>query len=73
MERLDQGHLHPMLEVTGLTCVPAGNRTRASAVGGEHSRKESFDQLVDGYSEHLHMIPRQHNYFLRQTKEEPYF
>jgi hypothetical protein len=23
-------------------------------VGGEHSRKEPFEQLVNGYSEHLH-------------------
>jgi hypothetical protein len=37
MKRLDQGHLHPKLE------VPAGNQTLASAVGGEHSRKELTD------------------------------
>jgi hypothetical protein len=35
--------------------VPAGNRTRASTVGGEHSRIEPFEQLVDSYSEHLHI------------------
>jgi hypothetical protein len=31
-------------------------------VGSEHSRKEPFEQLVNGYSEHLHMssrMPRQ--------------
>jgi len=39
MKRLDQGHLHPKLE------VPAGNQTLASAVGGEHSRKELTDLL----------------------------
>jgi hypothetical protein len=44
MKRLDQGHLHPKLEVQRLI-YPAGNRTRASAVGGEHSRKEPFRQL----------------------------
>ncbi len=38
-KRLDQGHLHPKLE------VPAGNQTLASAVGGEHSRKELTDLL----------------------------
>jgi hypothetical protein len=42
MKRLDQEHLHPKLEVLH---VSAGNRTRASAVGGEHSRKEPFEQL----------------------------
>jgi hypothetical protein len=40
MERLDQGHLHPKLEVS------AGNRTRSSAVGGEHSNKELFDSIA---------------------------
>jgi hypothetical protein len=57
MERLDQGHLHPKLVVPELTCP--GNRTRASRVGGEHSRKEPSGRLVDSYSEHLHMSPRQ--------------
>ncbi len=28
--------------------IPAGNRTRASTVGGEHSKKEPFEQLVKG-------------------------
>jgi hypothetical protein len=44
MERLDQGHLYPLLEVARLTC-PAGNRIRASSVGDEHSSKELFEQL----------------------------
>jgi hypothetical protein len=44
MKRLDQGHLPPKLEVL------AGNLTRASAVGGEHSSKELFKQLVNSYS-----------------------
>ena len=35
MKRLHQGHLHPRLKVLRLTC-PAGKRTRASTVGGEH-------------------------------------
>jgi hypothetical protein len=46
MKRLDQGHLHSKLDIS---------RTRASAVGGEHSRKKPFTQLVNSYSEHLHM------------------
>jgi hypothetical protein len=45
MERLDQGHLHPKLEIPGLT------------VGGEHSKNEPFEQLVNSYLEHLHMSP----------------
>jgi hypothetical protein len=57
MERLDQGHLHPKLEVPGLT-VPARNLIRASCVGSEHSRKEPSRLLVSIYSEHLHMSPR---------------
>jgi hypothetical protein len=39
MKRLDQRHLHPKLE------VPVRNQTLASAVGGEHSRKELTDLL----------------------------
>jgi hypothetical protein len=54
MKRLYHGHLHPKLEVPGLT----GNRTRASTVGGEHSRKEPSEQLVISCSEHLHMSER---------------
>jgi uncharacterized sporulation protein YeaH/YhbH (DUF444 family) len=42
IDRLDQGHLHPQLEVPGLEHVLAGNRI-------EYSR-----QLVKSYSEHLH-------------------
>jgi hypothetical protein len=36
----------------------AGNLTRASTVGGEHSRKELFEQLVDSFSEHLHILKK---------------
>jgi hypothetical protein len=50
VKRLDQGHLHPKLEVLGLTCPG-----RASPVGGEHSRKEPFEQLVNSYLEHSDM------------------
>jgi hypothetical protein len=52
MTRLDQGHLHPKLEVPGLTCPgPESNL----GLEGQHSRKEPFEQLVNRYSEHLHM------------------
>jgi hypothetical protein len=54
MKSLNQGHLHPKLEVPRLTC-PSRDGTQASAVGGIHSRKDPFKQLVDSYSEHLHM------------------
>jgi hypothetical protein len=53
MDRLDQGHLYPLLEVPILIC-PNGNGTQASVVGGEHSSKELFKQLINSYSEHLH-------------------
>jgi hypothetical protein len=36
--------------------VQAKNRTRASAMGGEHSSKELFEQLINSYSEHLHEL-----------------
>jgi hypothetical protein len=36
-----------------------GIKTRASTVGGEHSRKEPFKQFVYSYLEHLHMSPQQ--------------
>ncbi len=52
MERLDQGHLHPLLEVPRLTYPEAVNQTRAS------TSKELFKQWVNSYSEHLHMSPR---------------
>ncbi len=58
IERHDQGHLHPKVEVPGLTCS-SGDQTWASAVGGKRSRKEPFDQPVNGYLEHLHIIKRQ--------------
>jgi hypothetical protein len=32
-----------------------GNRTQASVVGGEHSRKEPLEQLFNSYLEHIHM------------------
>ncbi len=44
MERLDQGHVRPKLEVPRLACLGLQNRTLASAEGGEHSSKELFEQ-----------------------------
>jgi hypothetical protein len=55
IERLDQSHHCPNLEVPGLT--------RPGRVGSENSRKEPSRQLVNGYSEHLHMSLRQSNPF----------
>jgi hypothetical protein len=48
MERIDQGHLHPKLEVTRLTSLG-----RELNLGGEHSSKELFKQRVNSYLEHL--------------------
>jgi hypothetical protein len=50
MERLDQGHLLPKLEVPGLrlTCP---------------RWKRAFEHLVNGYSGHLHMSPRHYLHF----------
>jgi hypothetical protein len=52
MKRLDQGHLRPKLEVLRLTCP--GRESNP----GEHSRKEQFEQLVNGFLEHPHMSAR---------------
>jgi hypothetical protein len=57
MKRLDQGHLHPKLEIQDRH-VPYVNRSRASAVGGKHSGKEPFEQHVNNCSEHLHTYER---------------
>ncbi len=64
IERLDQGHLHPKLEVPRLTrpCrisnpVPHGG---SSLEKGELSSKETFEQLINIYSEHLHMTVTQY-------------
>ncbi len=58
LKRLDQGHLHSKLEVPGLTCLGRESNPNRT-VGGEHSRKEPFEELVNRYSEHLHMSTRQ--------------
>jgi hypothetical protein len=47
MERLDIGHLHPLLEHPRLTCP--GQKISP----GEHSSKELFEQPINSYSEHL--------------------
>ncbi len=46
MQRLDQGHLHPKLEVPRLTCP--GRESNLGLLGGvEHSRKETLEQVMD--------------------------
>ncbi len=45
------------LKVPGLTC-PGRKYNTASRIGSKHSRKKSSRQLVNCYSEHLHMSPR---------------
>ncbi len=37
---------------------PAFDRTWASTMGGDYSREEQFEQLVNSYSEHIHMSAR---------------
>jgi hypothetical protein len=68
MERLDQGHLHPKLEVPRLTCL-GWESSPASTVEGKHFRKEPFEQLVICCSEHLHMstqtLENAHNNILK--------
>ncbi len=51
MKRLDQGHLHSKLEVPGLS-RPGIEHEHS---GGNHSRKNRYEKLVNSYSEHLHM------------------
>ncbi len=58
MERLDQGHLHPKLEVPRLTCLGRESKL-GTVVGGKHSGKELFEQRVNSYSRYLLMSPRQ--------------
>jgi hypothetical protein len=63
MDRLDQGHLHPKLEVLRLTSL--GWETNLGfTLGGERSSKELLEQHIDSYSFGtstlcVHMRPRQ--------------
>jgi hypothetical protein len=82
MTRLDQGHLHSKLEVPGLTC-PGRNRTRASTVRSEHSRKEkshSNSLLIATRNSYIYEransgeCSRHKNIFCKKCKcHEPYF
>ncbi len=49
LKRLVQGHLHPKLEVKRLTCSGRESNPGLHGItmGGEHSRKEQFEQLVN--------------------------
>jgi len=60
MKRLDQGHLHPKLEVPRLTCLGKESNVGLRGRGGEHSSKTLFEQCINSYSEHIHMSPRQY-------------
>jgi hypothetical protein len=62
MERLYQGHLHPLLEQP----VSAGKRTRASAVGGERSSQELFEQHLIAIR-NIYMSTR-HGFVLHEHK-----
>ncbi len=50
MKRLDQGHLHPKLEVPGLTCP--GLELNPGLYSGRRAL-EPFEQLVNSYLKHL--------------------
>ncbi len=52
-KRLEHRRLHPKLEVTGVTCLSWKSNL------GLHGGKEPFKQLVNSYSEHLHMSLQQ--------------
>ncbi len=41
---------------------PESNPDLLGAVGGEHSSKELFEQLINSYSKHLNMNPRQRHF-----------
>jgi hypothetical protein len=56
MKRLDQDHPHPKLVVPGLTCP--GRESNPGLHGGRRALKEPFEQLVNSYSEQLHMSAR---------------
>jgi hypothetical protein len=56
MDRIEQCYLRTLLlEYRRLSC-PARKRTRAFAVGCEHSSKELFKPLISCYPEHLHEL-----------------
>ncbi len=55
MKRLDQGHFHPKLDPETDMSQPEIESGPPKKLGGEHSIKETFEQLVKSYSEHLHM------------------
>ncbi len=65
MERLDQGHLHPKLEVPRLTFLD-----RESKRASTHSNKELFEQHNHSYSEDQHMIPWQYAYQFGPCRED---
>jgi len=48
MERLEQGHLHPLIKWTSRESNPG--------IGGgrNNSSKELFEQPINSYSKHLH-------------------
>ncbi len=48
MKRLDRGHLHPLLEQPE-TDMSRPRLNLTSAVGGEYSSKELFEQCINSY------------------------
>ena len=51
MERLDQGQLHPSLEVPTLTCFLRGpNPGLNGGMGGGNSSEKLFEERINSYS-----------------------
>jgi hypothetical protein len=63
MEKLDQGHLSSTRAPPRLTCLGQGIKP-GPPLGGEHSRKELFEQLVNSYSNrNFYMSSRRQVFF----------
>jgi hypothetical protein len=46
MKRLDQGHLHPLLQHPQTNMSSPGIEPRAACVTSEHASKDLFEQLM---------------------------
>jgi hypothetical protein len=63
VERLDQGHLHPLLEHPDTKHVSSRNRIRVACVVGVNFSKELFEQLFWCYSELVYSKTRTSTWF----------
>jgi hypothetical protein len=70
LKRLDQGHLHPNLEVPRLT--RPGLESKPGILSGRQTLQKIapfLEQLVNSYLKRLHVSPRQYIIFIRCRKE----